>query len=360
MMLTKKVLAGTVCIFLLMPFPMDACTSFFLDQDGIRLFGANYDWHLGSGMVIINQRGVSKTGLTFPGTDPVSPPAWVSKFGSITFNQYGREAPTGGMNEAGLAILLMMLSQARYPDVDSRKPVKNSQWIQYMLDNYSRVAEVINSSASIRIQQEEVPGLHYLVADRSGGCASLEWIDGKQVCHTGDAMPVSALTNHTYALSLKYLARHSGFGGTRAFDPVSTLSLDRFARVARMLAGLTGPTQAPDAALAILASVADDTTQWRIVYDMNQLRVYFRTKKHHRVRHIDLRRFDLACGGPVQVIDLDADLSGDVTDRFMPYSLEMNFRLIRKAFRRSWFSRHLPDTVIRERSRYPETFSCVD
>jgi choloylglycine hydrolase len=28
--------------------------------------------------------------------------SWISKYGSITFNQYGREFPTGGMNEKGL------------------------------------------------------------------------------------------------------------------------------------------------------------------------------------------------------------------------------------------------------------------
>ena len=33
-----------------------------------------------------------------------TPASWVSKYGSVTFNQYGRELPTGGMNEAGLVV----------------------------------------------------------------------------------------------------------------------------------------------------------------------------------------------------------------------------------------------------------------
>ena len=41
--------------------------------------------------------------------------SWTSKFGNVTFNQYGKEFPTGGMNENGLVIELMWLNEARYP-----------------------------------------------------------------------------------------------------------------------------------------------------------------------------------------------------------------------------------------------------
>lgn len=66
------------------------------------VFGKNYDWHLEFGYLMINKRNVTKTAMQ-TGTAIDSPAAWTSRYGSVTFNQYGRESPMGGMNEAGLA-----------------------------------------------------------------------------------------------------------------------------------------------------------------------------------------------------------------------------------------------------------------
>lgn len=95
------------------------------------LLGHNLDWHIGIGLFITNQRNVEKTALM----DPLENPAkWVSKFGSITFNQVGRDLPYGGMNEKGLAVEQMTLGQTEYPRKDSRQSISACQWIQYQLD----------------------------------------------------------------------------------------------------------------------------------------------------------------------------------------------------------------------------------
>lgn len=214
-----------------MPLSVQACTTFLLGQDGKQVFGKNYDWHLGAGMVIINQRGVSKTAMQGIGSDPVEYASWISKYGSLTFNQYGREMPTGGMNEAGLVVHLMMLHETQYSKPDSRNPIKDLQWIQYQLDNFNSVEQVIQSNSNIRILYNEVPGLHYLVADKKGNCATFEWIKGRFVCHTEKRLPVKALTNNTYEDSLRYLRRHKGFGGKMPIDNTE-FSLDRFVRAA--------------------------------------------------------------------------------------------------------------------------------
>src|SRR4030081_3781200 len=75
-----------------------ACTTFCLKQNGEILFGRNYDWNIGDALEQVNKRGVMK-GATI-GDSPNSA-KWISKYGSVTFNQYGRENPTGGMNEMG-------------------------------------------------------------------------------------------------------------------------------------------------------------------------------------------------------------------------------------------------------------------
>jgi penicillin V acylase-like amidase (Ntn superfamily) len=37
-----------------------ACTTFCLKNNGEVLFGKNYDWTIGDGLVFVNKRGVSK------------------------------------------------------------------------------------------------------------------------------------------------------------------------------------------------------------------------------------------------------------------------------------------------------------
>ncbi len=61
------------------------------------------------GMVFINKRGVFKTGRTWSemiNKDRSNPSAftWISRYGSVTFNVFGRDFPDGGVNESGLYI----------------------------------------------------------------------------------------------------------------------------------------------------------------------------------------------------------------------------------------------------------------
>ena len=97
---------STIIIILFSPASQTGwtCTTFSLVKEGQHIVGKNYDWHLGHGLLIINKRGVSKEAM--PGTqkDPGQYATWTPKYGSLTFNQYGREMPSGGINEAGLIV----------------------------------------------------------------------------------------------------------------------------------------------------------------------------------------------------------------------------------------------------------------
>ena len=68
-------------------------------------------------MVCTNLKGLYKTSLKTGNANTIS---WVSKYGSITFNQYGKEFPTGGMNETGLVVELMWAAGSQYPKPDNR------------------------------------------------------------------------------------------------------------------------------------------------------------------------------------------------------------------------------------------------
>jgi len=120
-----------------------ACTTFQLNHVGQVIVGINYDWMVEDGLIIVNKRRVSKTVMksTVNISGLGTPATWTSKYGSITFVQYGRELGPEGMNEAGLVLESMALFRntpnRKYPDPDDRASIMLTQWRQYQLDNFS-------------------------------------------------------------------------------------------------------------------------------------------------------------------------------------------------------------------------------
>ena len=333
------------------------CTTFSLDHGNLRIFGKNYDWpYLGGGLVIVNKRGVLKTAIKVK--DAIGQPAsWTSKYGSVTFNQYGREIPMGGMNEAGLVVEMMALNEAEYPVPDSRPYISSLQWIQYQLDNFHMVEEVIASDSQIRIPPTHYgPGTHYLVSDKAGDCASIEFLDGKMVLHTRKTMPVKALANSRYAASVKYWEK-----ATTLPSDHSANSLHRFTRAAKMVKNYDPETSKSTVKYAfdILKNVAAGyKTRWSIVYDINNYSIFFRTDGNSKLRHLYLKRLDFSCKTPVRVLDINAALSGDVTENFLDYTLQINRNLIENAYKRTYFTDKTEEKIDRI-SRYPESTVCT-
>ncbi len=299
-------------------------------------------------MLVVNKRGVSKASrIGLPAME--GPARWVSRYGSLTFNQFGREFPSSGMNEAGLAVELLWLDEARYPKRDARPALGVLEWIQYQLDNFSTVGEVVKNVERVRISSRTP--LHYLVGDAAGGCASIEFLEGRLVAHTGPALPVRALTNDTYASSLAYLSANAA-----APVPAGSGSLERFARAARLLDAPAGKENgsAVAEALEILGRVASSGyTQWSIAWDLKNRRVHFRTQANPKVRTVALTKFDLSCATPVRVADVDADPA------FADYTRAANAALIEKSYRGVDFLRDTPTSEVAAAAAHPDSTSCV-
>lgn len=327
-----------------------ACTTFCLKNNGEVLFGKNYDWMIGDGMLFVNKRGVSKSAAG-DGIGGGNLARWTSKYGSVTFNQYGRENPSGGMNEAGLVIELMWLDETQWPKPDSRPAIGTLEWIQYQLDNSATVDEVIRNADAVRIQSDVK--IHYLVNDKAGNSAAVEFLDGKLVAHTGEKLAVAALANDTYEKSLKYSASAS--------SPASQSSLDRFARAAAMAKEFESApkTEAVKYAFDVLANVSQKGyTQWSIVYDQKRGKIHFRSLQSPAVKTVEFANFDYSCGSTVKVFDVNSALSGDVTSRFADYTRLANRDLIERAFSGTPFLKGVPAVVKDLAAGLPETFGC--
>lgn len=333
-----------------------ACTTFCLKRGSQAVFGKNYDWGVGDGLVIVNKRGVAKTAAMPPQEKPAR---WVSRYGSLTFNQYGREFPNGGMNEAGLAVELMWLDETRYPAPDGRPTLGCLEWIQYQLDNYATVDEVVKNAGRLRVSSDAK--VHYLACDRSGSCATVEILNGKPVVHSGASLPVRALANHTYEDSLRFRER------SQDSHPGGTGSLQRFARAAERAEAYAAAREAADPvryAFETLDSVAQGSyTRWSIVYDLKAGRVHWRTRENRKVRFVTLSSFDWSCSTPVEVLGIDEG-EGDVARRFVRYTSEANRTLVASSVRQTDFLQGIlpPESllkVIAETASHPESTSCA-
>ena len=280
-----------------------ACTSFLVSNDKRPIMGKSYDWDWGHGMVVVNPRGMKKTGMAAGATD--RPPTWTAQYGSVTFNQYGREFPMGGMNEAWLAVEILWNFSADYPLPDARPSLNELQWIQYQLDNYGSVKEMVAHADEIRIAGLYAK-VHYLAVDKQNHSASFSYLDGKLVINE-DTL---AITNTTLSKSRSYLREFTGFSGSLSIPQGKKGSLDRYVITRSMLAADDQPDAVSERigfAFSILDAVkTPDYTQWQIVYDLASREIHFRTAVNQRLRRIRLAAFNFSCTEPVLGFPIDS------------------------------------------------------
>lgn len=292
--------------------PVLACTTFCINKNGQIVFGRNYDWVTGAGIVNTNQRGLFKTSMSTGNGSTIS---WVSSYGSITFNQYGKEFPTGGMNEKGLVVELMMLEETVYPANDARPAVGVLQWIQYQLDNSATTADVISSDALVRIKESGTP-IHFLVADAAGNVATIEFLNGKMTVHKDESLPFPVLTNDTYASSVDVAKRWIGKNVS-----LQNNSLDRFVKACGMVKKFNESNiemPVTDFAFSILDKISQGSfTRWSIVYDISNKKIHFKTDANKEVKTIQFAVFEFACNGPYKMLNMNQDLKGDVSRNFI-------------------------------------------
>lgn len=328
-----------------------ACTTFSISQPVATILGSNYDWETGAGLVVLNRRNVIRGGeLTLPidGMPSQKSQRWRSLYGSITFNQYGVGHPIGGMNERGLVVELLWTKAARYPPGSSKPALGVFDWVQYQLDRYASVDEVLESVGDIAISST-IPA-HYFLADSTGASAAIEFIDGRIAVSSGDGQPVKILTDSPYRASLEYLQKCVGFGGSVRL--ATTNSLDRFARAALLVQDAPtdgGRTNLIDYGFHILDQVSQgNDTRWSIVFDLRRRRMFFRTRLQRAVKYIDLRPVDFTCERQTMIASIDQRSPGSATRRFKPLTFETNRDLIFTTFRATSFLKDLPDNVLND------------
>jgi choloylglycine hydrolase len=371
--MNKRIISILVQVVILILFTLTEaypCTTFVLHQRNRLVFGRNLDWFTGTGLAMVNPKNLEKVALVDSSEKPIK---WVSKFGSITFNQVGRHLPYGGMNESGLVVEHMTLDETKYPSKDNRCAIGALQWIQFQLDNYSTIEEVMSSDTLLRIVGTSSK-YHFLICDHFGHAAVIEFLNGKMVCHAGKDIPVRALANSTYEESLNCYNNNG--------DTQSNRSLYNFCTAAQQTdhADSSADNSTIDYAFRTLNTVSQGLfTKWSIVYDITNMRIYLKVFETPTIvgekkiflkqppydpitKIIDLEGLDFSCSGTAKLLDLDCNHEGVVNRYFVNYSTSINKEFIAKAFTffKGWgLNIVLKDEELDYLAKYPETFKCV-
>jgi penicillin V acylase-like amidase (Ntn superfamily) len=344
----KKLLV--VCLIIFSNHSPFACTTFFINKNGELIFGRNYDWISDAGIVCTNLKGLSKTSMKTADGQSIT---WVSQFGSITFNQYGKEFPTGGMNEKGLVVELMWLDGTQYPKADGRPAVGVLQWIQYQLDNCSTIEQVIATDKTLRIASVNTPPLHYLVADANGHAATIEFLQGKMIVHKDKDLSLPVLTNNKYEESVNAYKNSSSHGNN---------SLERFGKACKMIQQLNSNNNSkplPDQAFDILAAVSQgDFTKWSIVYDIANKVIRFRTNRFQEIKTLSFSAFDLSCTSTAKIWDMNQAGSGNISRLFEKFNSTLNKKIIETASRESSSEVSISKESQEALVKYPEGIKC--
>ncbi len=341
--------------------PASACSA-FAGGGAVttQVMGKSYDWLLSHGIALINKRNVEKTALV-PGlsNDPLA--QWTSKYGSVTYTQFGREFPLSGMNEKGLAVEILWDYDNEGPSGKGPLPsINEAQWIQYQLDMSADVKEAIANAHKVKIKKVYAD-VHYMACDRSGACATFEFRKDQVVINEMGPNGLKVLTNSDYGRSADYAQDYVGFGGKKSIPYGSYDSKDRFVILGSGLEQLNSVVNSRDAvslSFDMLMQVRNvNSSVWNIVHDMSANVSHFKKMfEKQKVMQTHLNRFDLSCRSPVQILDLESGLDGDVTALYQEYDPAMNRANIELTGKGLGIGKPLQEAAI----NYPSTTRCTE
>lgn len=262
---------------------------------------------------------------------------WTSSHASLVTSMWGL-GTVDGLNDAGLAAHALYLDpeDVAFPPADERPAVTHAMWVQYLVDNYSTVAEAIADIDRVRISAPLFRGLemgvHIALEDASGDSAIIEPIGGELVVHHGPQYTVMA-NSPTLDQQLENLERYRPFGGELP-PPGDITSSDRFVRASYFLHYLPQPENVEEAVAGVFQLIENVSvpygapystgdvypTWWRAGADLTNRVYYFRSTRSPNTIWIVLD--DLADVTEVRSLNpRELTLVGDQTAHLAPSAL---------------------------------------
>lgn len=317
--------------------PVQACTRIFWNNNTqAKVFARTMDLYISDmPTLVVSPRGLNRSGQA--GQNSIR---WKAKYGSVVVTAFHSDAVTDGMNERGLAAHLLYLSETEYLKRDPKTPgLSNSLWVQYVLDNFSTVNQIINNLDHYQIVSEKVHErewpLHLVIEDATGDSAIIEFLNGKRVIHHGSEYRV--LTNTpAYSIQLENLKKYEPLGKLPL--PGGTDSISRFVRASFFLNKLPQPKDSLQAIAGVYSAMRPQmvpfgsgvtnagqavgnaqlgTTYWISLGDLSNKIYYFQSTHSPNLIWLNLNRIPFEKLKNRQAIDPhNVALHGEIAQEF--------------------------------------------
>lgn len=271
-----------------------ACAIFMQPETG--MVAKNYDWSLAEGEMIVRPINAKKKALE-------SNKRWVSRYGSVTFNQYGPDLPAGGMNTEGLTMEALILGSTKHRTLNTTEledSLNEAEFIQYNLDLYKSVDEVIANADKFNLKKVHVP-VHYFTCDQSKKCAVVEFINGETIIHTDSSLEQPVLTNMSYAKVLKYYNQDA---------PLSAEAFSSYPRFKRLVDFQLKDFSNKSMMSKLNSVKITGTTVWQILYSPQNKTIDLSHIFSHKPVSVDFDKLSFECESGLNVLSFkDKDRS---------------------------------------------------
>ena len=236
--------------------PTYACSCFAAYGDPESpVFGRNFDWHEHPALILF--------------TDPPDGYASVSMV-DISYLDYDLEhtplddpeglrdapyLPFDGMNENGLAVGMMAVGHAEGGSDPRKQTLDSLELIRLMLDYARNVPEALEMIGEYNVDFGSVP-IHYLLADRSGEAAVVEYLDGE---------PRVIRMDGDWQVSTNFILSEEMPSGADS-------SCWRYNHLTRSLEDSTDRMSTAEG-MRLLHEVSQENTRWSMIYSLADLKI---------------------------------------------------------------------------------------
>jgi choloylglycine hydrolase len=279
-----------------------------------------------------------------------NPLRWTSNYGSVVMTGFDAGV-SDGVNQCGLSAHLLTLVAVKHEPKDARPELSDGLWVQYVLDNFKTVKEVVQAhkDGAFRLVAVTAPALgiaaslgsHLAVEDPSGDSAVIEYVDGKLMIYHGPQYNI--MTNDPpLDEMLVRMKKYKALGGTQALPGESMEGESRFARLAayqKLLPEPVNSTQALAAAMSLIriaqipfrdpekdqqsepeALWRGCQTTWVSAADLTHRVYYVSSPLGLNLGWVDLKNVNFGVGAPILFADPhDPKQVGDLTQRLLPW-----------------------------------------
>ncbi len=163
------------------------CSSFTAKKaDGTRLFARNYDLYA-TNTCLVRVKGNKKRHASISTVDlsfiNIPPQSDLNNLISKAYALAAPYAPLDGLNDAGVSIALYMTYQGAGQSIiatdqqTDRPDITSTTFIRAVLDYADSLEEAVEIAEKYDMHDSAVTSFHYMVADRSGRSAILEWVN---------------------------------------------------------------------------------------------------------------------------------------------------------------------------------------